>query len=404
MRFKYGPYSPSRLEVANCGYAFYMQYVNPETKVLARARSSASDRGSATHEVLEQITRRLLTEGECSFSAEEVRAWVSEAVNRHPGAYSEVEDILEMARLYIKKPPPFPLTKEAKTELDIAIRYVGKDPNGQYLFEQCDYESPEALARGWADILDISDDAERAVIIDHKTQPNIEEADTFQMGFYAWVMKRTYPFLKEISTVLHFVRYGNYSKPYVWTDEHIDHIEDGVLARIESIETRQEWEATPHKGCQYCPFVMQCPVVKEHLEAQEDGSWRVKPVSLKILGQTGKAVQLAGLVNILDSLRTRINDELKDFVKAAEAPIAIPGRIYGYHQSAPKVDWDRVNKSLREKTYDIFEKHGVDPRKFMGFSQSFSTAVWQLGNQQLLDELSTLFPTKVETKFEGKKV
>jgi len=396
MNLKYGPYSPSRLETATCGLSFQHQY-GPGSKDRPRISSLPAERGSAMHEIHEHITKRLCENPDAVFTKTELQGVVATAVSHFPGAYAEAKALLDMALLYVQRPPAV-LTSDAGIELRLAIKMVDG------VFEQCDYDDPEAWFRGRADILVISDDTTVAIVYDHKTQPNIEDADTFQMGFYAWVISKIYPFLSEIRTVLHFSRYGRYSEPFVWTKDDLAAIEDDIMTRVQIIEGRQSWEATPHKGCMYCPLLGECPAVASLIQRDEHtGTWSVRPGSLSILGQTGKAVEVAGLINVMEEVVKRLKAELKEYVQQSGAPIAIPGRVYGFWAGNPKVNWDVVNKSLRAQTYAIFEKYNLDPKLFMGFSQTFSPGVWKLSNEELLKELTALFPTEVETKFEGKK-
>lgn len=435
---KYGPYSPSRLETATCGYAFHRQYIDP-AKPNKKYENLPQARGSAVHEVFEQITKKLISNPNAVFSADEIQTWVSEAVNRHPAAYPEMGQILEMAKLYIRKPPST-LTTDAGIELRLAIKPLIDPETGRQklnpdyklaemldeefrsrtqaqspyrteqgdlipvmrpAFHECHYDDPEAFARGRADIMLISDDTTMALVYDHKTQPNVEDADTFQLGFYAWVISVIYPFLDNIQTVLHFARYGHYSEPFSWNRKQLFEIEDEVMTRVQNIETRVGWEATPNKNCQYCPFLMECPAMAEFMERDANGNVRVKADHLRILGDTNKAVRVAGLINVLDELMDRAKGELKEHVKNS-GPIAIPGKVYEYRPSEG-IHWDKVNKGLREQAYAVFEKHGVDPKAFMSFNQTASKGVWLLGNEALVQELSELFPRKVETKFGGYK-
>lgn len=407
MKLKYGPYSPSRLETATCGYAFKRQYIDREPG-LRHLESLPQARGSAVHEVLEKMTQRMCGAGvpsvegllgEATFAEHELKAWVTEAVIRHPAAYSDVAEIMEMVRLYSQKRPPL-LVADAKTELRFAVKLVGGE------FEECGYDDPEAWYRGRADIMFLSDDTTEALVYDHKTQPNIEEADTPQMGFYAWVIKKTHPFLSKVKTQLHFVRYGKYSDPVEWDDAALARVEDDITTKVAIIESRTTWDPTPHKGCQYCPFVAECPAMADLIEVDKaSGNYRVKHNNLKILGETTKAVKLAGYVNVMEEILDRARKELKEFVKFAQAPIAIPGKIFEFRASEEKVDWDKVNKSgeIREKAYKIFEKYGLDPKMFMGFSQTISKGVWLCDSETLLKELAALFPRHRETTFRGYK-
>ena len=414
MKFQYGPYSPSRLDTAACGYAFHKQYIDPARKRAPEGLAQA--RGSAVHEVFEKITKRMIENPNAIFAETELREWITQATTNHPSAYQEIGDVLGMVKLYLRKPPAM-LTTDAGIELRLAIKFK-KDEAGNVetyqdttlfegqsvtrpVFVECDYEDPEAAARGRADIMLISDDTTKAIVYDHKTQPNVEEADTFQMGFYAWVISRIHPFLNEISTILHFARYGIYSEPYVWTARDLYKIEDEFLTRASIIENRTSWDAIPHKNCQYCPYKAECPAVAEFVQVDENGNVRVLANNLRILGDTNKAVKLAGLTNVLEEVVSSAKEELREHVKMS-GPIAIPGKIFEY-RGTEGINWDSVNKKLRGEAYAIFEKHGVDPKQFMSFNQTASKGVWLTENEALVKELAELFPRKTETKFAGYK-
>jgi len=401
-KLKYGPYSPSRLDTGICGYAFHKQYVDPERKNRPRVENLPQARGSAVHEVFELITQTMIKDPNHIFDEKAVRNWVVEAVKRHPVAYEEVGPILEMSKLYINRPPAT-LVSDAEVELKVATKAVKE--NGQIKFVACDYDDPDAFGRGKADVLMISDDTTEALIYDHKTQPNVEEADTFQLGFYAWVILKTYPFLERISTVLHFARYGMYSQPVVWTREQLEEIEDEIITRVSIIEDRQDWGPVPHSKCQYCPLLSECPAMEDFLNVDPStGQVTVKPENYKILGQTGKAVQLAGVLNVMEEAVKTIKGELRQYVKQSGSPVAIPGKIFGY-QAKEEIHWDKLNKSgdLRNKAYEIFEKNEIDPRDHMGFSQTFTKDVWLHSNEELVKELSALFPRRVKSEFKGYK-
>lgn len=413
MKLKYGPYSPSRLDTAACAYNFRKTYVDkprPEKK-----EDLPQARGSAVHEINEKITARL--KDNLTVSDAELRAWTAEAVNRHPAAYQELEQIMEMGQLYLRKPPAT-ITPNSEIELKLAVKLV-LDENGniatytdlvdekevtRFTFEPCDYDDPDAFARGRADILTISDDTTKAYIIDHKTQPNFEDAETFQMGFYAWVILQTYPFLEEVHTTLNFSRYGAYSEPFVWTKADLYRIENQLLTRVEIIESRQDWSmATANKNCQYCPYVRECPIMAEFIEVnQEDGTFTVKMNNFRILGDHMKAVKQLGLMHVLGEAYSQIEKEEKAYIKDTGA-LAISGMVYEF-KGSEKINWDPVNKKLREKTFEIFNKYGVDPKCVMGFSETFSKNIWMMDNPALVKELADLFPRKIDTKFTGSKI
>lgn len=398
IRLKYGPYSPSRLDTGVCGYAFYKQYVDPERKSRPKTENLPQARGSAVHEVFEKITETLVENPTTVFNPMDVKQWVVEAVQRHPAAYQEVPEILEMCRKYINKPPQ--LEEGAEVELMIAVKAV-RDGD-QIRFEECDYDDPEAFVRGRADILMFTDDGTYAIVYDHKTQPNVEEADTFQLGVYAWSIWKKYPFLEGVRTILHFARYGKYSDPYIWTKEDLLRIEDELITRIHIIEGRETWDPTPNSKCQYCPFISECPVMAEYITVDAEGHVRVAANKFKTLGDTNQAVRLAGVLNIMEEAVKTIKSELRNHVKNSGCAISIPGKIYDFVVSEG-INWDAVNKQRRKEAYAVFEKHGIDPRDFMGFSQTFSQSIWLTENEALVKELSELFPRKVSTEFRGAK-
>jgi hypothetical protein len=277
---------------------------------------------------------------------------------------------------------------------------VKLDASGKFV--ECDYDDPEAFGRGRADILVISDDTTWAQVTDHKTQPNIETADTPQMGFYSWVISKIYPFLSEIRSQLHFSRYAKYSEPFVWTKELLAQTEQQIFAKVEVCENRTSWDPTPNDHCQYCPLLASCPVMSQYFEKDERGALYVKSDNLKILGSQHKAVQIAGLLNVLEEVVKVCKNELRDFVKAAGGAVAIPGKTY-YFKPDEKINWDAVNKKLRGEAYKIFAEHGVDPKDYMSFNQTASQTIWTINKPELVKALAALFPKKISTEFGGHK-
>lgn len=398
MKLKYGPYSPSRLEVANCPYSFYRQYVDPDRSKV-RTESLPQARGSVVHEVFELINRELVTHAPNHAAAAQaiapmvIEGAIVEAINRHPAAYQDLPAIRSMVNLYLARPPQN-LIYDAAIERKMAVKY----DNGKFV--ECDYDDTDAIGRGRADIMMFSDDLSTALVYDHKTQPNIEEADTFQLGFYSWVIMRANPYLSSVHTILHFARYGKYSEPCCWAKEDLQAVEDEILTRISIIESKTSWEAVPNKYCQYCPVMTECPVMKELYRFDESGNL-VPSGNLDIYGgSTSHAVKMAQYLQVFEELTKRLKEELREHVKNY-GPVAIHGKRYDF-QADEKVDWDKVNKTLRNHAYEVFQKHGIDVRDYMGFSQTFSTGIWRRGSEELIRELN--FPKKVTTEFRGHKV
>jgi CRISPR/Cas system-associated exonuclease Cas4 (RecB family) len=391
MHLKYGPYSPSRLDTALCPYSFKRQYI--DKNVPKGISSLPQERGSVVHEVFESITKKYRDNKGALFTEDELYNLIVESVKKHPTAAQDIASIRDMVRLYVKKLPST-MTSDAEVELKIAIKWdsVKKD------FIECDYDDPQAFARGRADIMMISDDTTYALVYDHKTQPNIEEADTFQMGFYAWVIAKTYPFLKEVRTVLHLARYGFYSEPHVWTKEELKNVEDIVKLRVSIIEGTDIFDAIPNSKCQYCPVIADCPAYHDAIEVSEDGTVRSKVNSFKIF-DTEKAIKTAQQINVLEEVLKQSKLNLKEYVKAT-GPVAIAGKVFQF-KAEEKIHWDTVNKTLRENLYKLFEKHHIDVKRYMSFNQTATNAVWNLesGNQVFIKELSDAVPRKIASEF-----
>lgn len=398
-KLHYGPYSPSRLDAGVCGYQFKKVYIDKDPK--AREENLPQGRGSAVHEVFEKITATMCKDPDAVFSKEQIREWIIEAMHAHPISYEETDEIISMCELYIRKPPAF-LTKEALIEEKLAIKLVGYDKEKNPKWDECSYDDPDAFARGRADILMFSDDTTEAVVYDHKTQMNVEEADTFQLGFYAWVISRYYPFLEKITTVIHFARFGMYNQ-YTWTKPELQAIEDEVMTRVGFIESRLSWEATPNSKCIYCSYLDECPAWRDkvHVDPETKKISTVSKKDLSIMGNTQKAVEVAGLLSVLEQVVKECKEQLRGYVKDG-GPVAIPGVVFEY-RADEKIHWDYINKKMRDDVFAVFEKHGVDPRKFMGFSQTFTNHLWMYDKPELIKELSQLFPRKASSEFRGYK-
>jgi len=417
MKLKYGPYSPSRLETGNCGFSFYHQYVERDES-LRRTSNVPQARGSIVHDVFEAMTNAFKENRQYKFNVGDLDKMLEQGLERnpegkqaiedldlrletlrslgqYPAGYSALEEIREMIRGYAENPPE-KLNADSGVEERLAVKLV----DGQ--FEECSYDDPDALMRGRADIRTISDDTTVMTVYDHKTQMNIEPADTFQFGCYAWVLSKIYPFIQKFETIHHFPRYKHYTAPFIWTKDHLAEVEAGILDRIAFIENRTTWEPTPHYGCQYCPIAYKCPAISD-VKYDDFGKiveWDKQ--SMKIMGQVERAVAVAGKIEVFSQLINEGNKELREFVKDA-GPIALPGKVFDYFDKED-VDWTLVNKSMKQEVMEVFRKHGVDPAKYMGFSATFSKKIWFESNEALVKELAALMPRKKSTEFRGKKM
>ena len=417
MKLKYGPYSPSRLDVSSCGYRFYREYIKRDVPKLVS--SPVQDRGSAVHEILEYMTDQIKINPDHNFTQHEIRKSIADAVNKHPAAQKSVDVLIKCAENYMRNPPRT-LTDDAETELRLAIKHEDGE------FKECSYNDENAFARGRADIMMISDDTTTALVYDHKTQLNIEAGDTFQMGFYAWVISKIYPFLREVHTVLHFSQYGYYSKPTRWmvrmSPEDIENmpagekencrslmlVEEHILTEVEIAESRTNFDPLPSNSCQYCPVISECPAILGKFDICEDsGNRHATPKKgtglIKEVVDASTAVEAAKTAHVLETYLKTLNKEISEYTKKT-GEIALPSGIAFGHRISLAPDWDHFNKTGRKDILDLFEKHGEDFKDFVGFSSTFSKKLLKNKNTALVSEVMKLLPEKGSTRFGSYKL
>jgi CRISPR/Cas system-associated exonuclease Cas4 (RecB family) len=393
-KLKYGPYSPSRLETAICGYAFKKQYIDLDKTQRYMEDKIAADRGSVVHEVFEKINAALIADRSYIFNEQEVRGWIVESVNRHPSAYQDMDTLFGCVALYIRNLPEH-IPSDAMIEERLAL-----DMN----LKECSYNSPEALVRGRADLMWFDDDLS-ATVLDYKTQPNIETADTFQMGIYALVIARSYN-LKAVKTIIYFARYGRYSAPFLWDEDLLNAVEQKLLGKIEVIESRTSWDPTPHNGCQYCPYRLQCPIMEEAFYTDDEGNMVSKGNSLfDISGSVEKASKLAGVLVQLKEVINVGEKSLREFTQRYEIPVTTGNKAY-MHKIKEELDWKSVNKGLNKfKMIETMRKHGVNPEQYMEFSaRSNSLFLLEDNKSEMINEIKKQVQKKLSSTFSCYKI
>lgn len=393
-KLQYGPYSPSRLETAICGWAFYKQYVDPQRVRKERFDGLAAARGSVVHEVFESMNVEMMA-GRYAFDPNVLRGWVVKAINEYPAAFEDMEMVMNCVSMYANNPPQN-LPEDAEIEQALALDMDLKE---------CDYGSPDALIRGRADLLWFDDDL-RVHILDYKTQPNIEEADTFQMGIYALVMARKFN-LKEAYTSIYFARYGKYSKEHLWTEEALNNVEQILLARIESIENRTEWTATPHNGCQYCDYRSTCPIFKDNFEVDEETT-QVKIIDPDLFqphGDMHRASRLAKVLVQLEELTSLGKKSLKEFMTKYEIPSIASGNKAFMFKPSEDFDWTYINKNTKPSVVSVLGKHGVDATRYSVFNKRSFTPLFLMEDKaEMFQELKEHLPRKAKTTWTCGKI
>src|ERR1017187_7145032 len=96
LKLVYGPYSPSRLIVAKCPQRFYGQYIRKDQNM---GHTVASARGSAIHEILENVTKKHVAKEYIVVA--ELNKWCSDAIGKFPASYDQTGLIHRTAAAYI---------------------------------------------------------------------------------------------------------------------------------------------------------------------------------------------------------------------------------------------------------------------------------------------------------------
>lgn len=383
METKYGPYSPSRLDVALCPFRFKAEYID---KTVQDGGSMASRRGNVVHETFEKITRGWLEDKPLNWDD------VVEILTKKMAEYAVTDRddqqlCIGAAQAYMSNPPQG-IKDILGTEEHLALKWE----DGKLV--ECKWDDPKCFARGKIDILQI-DAEDNATIIDHKTQMFIQTADTFQMGFYAWLIKQFYPYVKSVSTVLHFCSpsLNWYSRPYTWTDEDLNNLEIQIKISIGAIEGIDQYPARPNHSCQYCPVQSECPKL---LEAKESR----KKFRKGILVNAQEALQLAEDVTVIEEYRKGAMTALKEFTKEIGA-VCLPGLEYAHRESS---GYD-VDPHCIVPLYKLLNEYGVNVADYVKFDTvKMKKHLWKVLDQQKIEEIAKLLTETKSTRFSSKRV
>ncbi len=384
-RLKYRPYSSSRLDVAECPHRFNRQYI---TKELVDEGSSASNRGNVVHEVFEYILQQKM--------AKKTPTWAEvEAVLIKKLAEYEVPDFgsqelcLKAVQNFLNT-PLFGIETILGTEEKLAVKLVdGK-------FVQCDYEDPDAYVRGKMDILMI-DDNNIATVIDHKTQQFIQDADTFQMGMYAWLVAKCYPYVTAVKTILHFCHpdLNFFSKPHLWDKNEINNVESMIKVRIGLIESLPNHNAVANGFCCYCPIKGECPKLESWLKKNT----AVFKLKAKPPLTPQEAQEYAEALHVMTETEKEAKDRLKTFVKAV-GPVMIRGVEFSFE---PSDSWE-VEIENRDALFKLLQKFNMNPYAFFVPSATELKKLWKVLTPEQLKEVQSTLTRKVTTTFKGRKI
>lgn len=387
MKLKYGPYSSSRFETATCPLRFSRVYIE---KSVEDKDSRATRKGNAIHETFEMITKGWIDNK--PLSKDVIFKIVSEKIKEYHVDPEDIKLCIDATICYLSNPPK-DIEDIIGTEEHLSIKMV----DGKYA--QCDWEDPECLYRGKIDILKMKGTS--AFIVDHKTQPHAETADTFQMGFYAWLVSKYYPYVTEIHTQLHLCNpfLNFYSKPYKWSLQELQDIELEIECRTKIAEgiDPEKADAVANFHCNYCPVVLECPKIASLSKLRTQyGNIKKAP-----LVDAQAAVEIASILTVVDEGRKVLNARLQDFVKNI-GPVVIPGKEYTYKTSKKHT----VKEGKLKELIDFLTESGIDPYKngIVKIDMESLENLWRSTSAQFLEKIrNNYLDQEISTRFSGTK-
>jgi hypothetical protein len=419
-KLNYGPYSPSKLLVAQCPARFQGKYVLKD-RIVGDSINAA--RGSAIHQVLEKITLATLGEVRTPITSQILNDWVVEAVTMYPAAYDQIKLVRDACSAYITNPPKF--VGEVRCEISLGIALYEEetlldDVTPRRLFTPVAYEldakkhtrqNPEAYFGGTLDMLFVDHVARIVTIVDHKTTPSANKNSDvdFQMGCYAWLGSLCYPDY-EIRTVIHYAHpeLNFYAPPERWDYEALQDKAEEIAMRIEAVDSFTEYPAIPGAYCMCCHMVEQCPEYLAVSAQNARGEINLNMMSIE------DAKRIAGQLTITEGLFDKLNTTLKKGMeRLGLQSVAIPGRIYQFKSLDKKVDWDATEVRIMDEVKraeerlsqgqslpddfkliewqnfeGILKAHGIPVEKFKQWRSDKLKSLYQLDKPALLEELA----------------
>jgi hypothetical protein len=294
---KYGPYSNSRLEVSQCPYRFSRNYIKKDSP---KEFKEAANRGSIVHMAIESTLNAALLKKPTPDRDQLLKEGLSKYPLEHKTTFDFVK---EAVSLYMENPLKMITVDEVVGVEELLAVDINYNP--------VEFEAPNAAYRGIADVLMIKGDV--GTLIDHKTKLSIEkeDANSFQMALQALLVLSTYPYLRELNTIIHYAAptLNYYSKPAVWNRKDLQEFKTFLEHRVAVAESIPVENNIANKGsyCQFCTVIDSCPintrVTKEYLGA------------LMPIQTAAQATEYAEAYMYLEEKSKEIYDFLKEYVQ-----------------------------------------------------------------------------------------
>lgn len=260
-RPRFGAFSTSKLDAAECPKKFYMQYIEKAEPL--KISRFGTDLGSWIHDIAEMHTK--LKMKDLPHDPIDLVAKYIETTPEAEGARGELEDLATKFHVAFYREEHNFYDAEQKLGARADMSAVP-------------YASEEAWFRGRVDYTELSEDGVLR-IVDFKTYPRIHSDDEindvrsgvgFQLMGYMALMMALDPSIEMGYYEVYYFRFGTSrtssykteggitERRYISRDE-VREWWDYLMRKIRRAESLTEFAPVPSvKSCQYCPFIDRC--------------------------------------------------------------------------------------------------------------------------------------------------
>ncbi len=306
-------WSFSRLEAARCPLRYRLKYLDG----LPEPSSLPANRGSAVHDLLKQYGTRCLKQGlaEDREFAEELADLEGDAIAALVAEYGE-GPVGEAAAIF-----------EAFVEQSLlfdpaAMLYTNPEECVEVWFER---ELPDDLGtfRGRVDVVERQEttEGERLAVTDWKTGwPGHKPTRCpEQLRTYAWLIEGTYPpgESRRYLLRLEYLCLGARAVSQEWSIARTGSIGRQLANRVRSVAALTEFEPQPGEWCQWCGFILDCPLSK------------AVPGALGRVEDEAEALRLLSLQEQAKALSEAVTRRVNTYARNHWAIKAPDGRKYG---------------------------------------------------------------------------
>lgn len=246
---KYGPWSSSKLDVANnCALRFYWKFIDRRKE--AKIEDSRGRIGIAVHQALELVTKGQDLKRALRKSAIDSKLTTLEAddlLMYRPN----IEAFVERIGKYKERNPVREQLIEFKFGLDEKLNPT-------------DFWNNDGIFRGVFDFgLDL--EANAVVVIDHKTGEESETLEKYigQLDTYAVAATRLKPHIDGVQTAVHYVKTGkidwnSFTSTDTITKQTVPWLVEKINAGADKV-TESSPEPTTGWWCSFCGYKTNCP-------------------------------------------------------------------------------------------------------------------------------------------------